>query len=346
MSRFVRVLIVLAVISAAILVACGAAAPAATTAPQEVIVAQPPAQEVPAGAALPEIPAPEVGPAAEGGRGGGEAGVSGEIIYRTGPEQPAPLAGERLIIKDGNVHLLVEDTDVTIDGVMQVVSDLGGYVLSSRVWYQPWGDENYKYASITIGVPAEEFERAIRRLRALAIRVLDETSSGEDVTDQYVDLQSRLESLQATRARILEFLDRARTVQEALQVNEELAAVEQQIEEVQGRINYLSGRAAYSTITIQIDPELPEIVPTPTPTATLTPTPTRTPTPVPWDPSETFDSAKGAVTTLYHFAADLLIWIVVVVLPVLIPIGFLIWLGGRIARGRSRKPPRAPSSEA
>ena len=340
MSRHARILVIVAVAFAAILVACGTARRAATFAPPALVEVQPAEPQ-----ALPEAPAPEAGAADQAGRGGGEPAASGEVIYRTGPEQPAPLASERLIIKDGNVRLLVEDTDVAIDGVMQAVGDLGGYVLSSRIWYQAWGEENYKYASITIGVPAEEFERAIRRLRALAVRVLDETSTGEDVTDQYVDLQSRLESLQATRARILEFLDQARTVQEALTVNQELAAVEAQIEEVQGRINSLSGRAAFSTITIQLEPELPEIVPTPTPTPTLTPTPTPTATPVPWDPSETFDSASGAITSLYRLAADLLIWIVVVGLPVLVPIGLLVWLGRRIARGRPRKPPEAPSGE-
>ena len=340
MSRHARILVIVAVAFAAILVACGTARRAATFAPPALVEVQPAEPQ-----ALPEAPAPEAGAADQAGRGGGEPAASGEVIYRTGPEQPAPLASERLIIKDGNVRLLVEDTDVAIDGVMQAVGDLGGYVLSSRIWYQAWGEENYKYASITIGVPAEEFERAIRRLRALAVRVLDETSTGEDVTDQYVDLQSRLESLQATRARILEFLDQARTVQEALTVNQELAAVEAQIEEVQGRINYLSGRAAFSTITIQLEPELPEIVPTPTPTPTLTPTPTPTATPIPWDPSETFDSAKVAVTTLYRFAADVLIWFAVVGIPVVVPVAVVVWLGRRYARGRPRKPPEAPSGE-
>jgi len=338
MSRNAWIAVILGAAVFAILAACGA--PAATFAPPELVQVEPAQAQPPL-----EAPAPEAGPAIDEAAGRGGGAESGEILYRTGPDQPAALASDRLIIKDGNVQLLVEDTDVAIDGVMQAVGDLGGYVLSSRIWYQPWGEEDYKYASITIGVPAAEFERAIRRLRALAVRVLDETSTGEDVTDQYVDLQSRLESLQATRSRILEFLDQARTVQEALTVNDELAAVEAQIEEVQGRINYFSDRAAFSTITIQIEPELPEIVPTPTPTATLTPTPTPTATPVPWDPSETFDSAKGAVTTLYRFAADLLIWTVVVALPVLIPIGFVVWLGGRIARGRRGKPPETPAGE-
>ena len=107
----------------------------------------------------------------------------------------------RLIIKDGSVRLLVVNTDVAIDRTTQVVEDVGGYIISSRVWYQEHYGENLKYATITIGVPVDEFERALRRLRELAVRVLDETASGQDVTDEYVDLESRLENLTATRDR-------------------------------------------------------------------------------------------------------------------------------------------------
>jgi hypothetical protein len=245
----------------------------------------------------------------------------------------------RLIVKDGQLALLVEDTDRAIDGLMQVVGDVGGYVISSRVSYQQWYDRGYKFATITIGVPASEFERAIRRLRSLAIRVNDESSTGQDVTDEYVDLQSRLESLQATRDRIMEFLKRANSVDEALKVNEQLAAVEAQIEEAQGRINYLSGRASYSTITISLEPDLPLVTLTPTPTASLTPTATPTATPLPWDPSKTFQSARGTLRTVYQALGELAIWLIVVVLPVVGPlflIGWAIWV---VSRRRSRRPP-------
>lgn len=257
------------------------------------------------------------------------------MLYRTGPDQAARRdeRGQRLIIKNAEVKLLVADTDVAIDGVTQVIVDVGGYLISSRMWYQEWGAENIKYATLTFGVPAEEFERSLRRLRQLAVRVIDETSTGQDVTEEYVDLLSRLESLQATRARILEFLDRARTVEEALTVNDQLAGVEAQIEEVQGRINYYADRAAFSTITVSLEPVLPELVPTPTPT------PTATPTPVPWDPGATFSEARRTVTSAYQGMTDLAIWVLVVVIPVLAPPALVIWLIWRVMRRKRPSPP-------
>ena len=223
----------------------------------------------------------------------------------------------RLIVKDAQLRLMVADTDLAIDRVTQVVDDCGAYIISSRVWYQDWMEESYKYASMTIGVPVDQFERAIRRLRDLAVQVVDETAAGQDVTDEYVDLQSRLGNLEATRDHIREFLDRAQDVEEALRVNEELSAVEAQIEQVQGRMNYLFDRAAFSTITVQIDPELPQPTPTPTPT----------PAP-PWSPGPTIRQAGQTLTSASHVLIELALWFLIVIVPLTVPllaIALLFW---------------------
>ena len=192
----------------------------------------------------------------------------------------------RMIVKNADIRLMVKDTDVAIDRATQIVGDAGGYIVSSRVWYQDYYGNNLKYASITIGVPVDQFERVLVRLRDLAVRVVDENASGDDVTEQYVDLQSQLVNLEATRARIQEFLNDAKTVDEALRINQELANIEAQIEQIKGRMNYLADRSSYSTITINFEPEFPVL--TPTPTATPSPTPT----PIPWISASRSKSAK------------------------------------------------------
>lgn len=243
------------------------------------------------------------------------------VDYNIGQQQ-----SERMIIKNGDIKLLVKDTEVAIDGVTQLVRDVGGYIISSRVWYEDWYGTGYKYASISIGVPVDQFETALRRLRGLSVRVLDEQATGEDVTDQFVDLESKLTNLEATRNRIRTFLEQATTVEEALRINEELAKVEAEIEEVKGRMNYLAGRSAFSTITITLSPDLPVVTPTvtPTPTATFTPMPTATSTP--WQPGETVRQAGKTLTTSYQGMAEILIWLVLVLLPILAPFVFIGWL--------------------
>jgi hypothetical protein len=241
----------------------------------------------------------------------------------------AAAAGEPpLVIKQAQIRLQVKSTDQAIDRLTQVVSDTGGYIVSNRVWFEQTGAESYKYAAYTIAVPVDGFEVALRRLRALAIKVVDETASGQDVSAEYVDLESRLANLKATRDRIRGFLDQAQTVEESLRINTELSAIEEQIEQVEGRIRWLSGRAAFSTITVQLDPELP---PAPTP-----PTPTPTPEPVPyqWDPGRTFDNASTLAVKAGQFLVDAFIYLVVWV-PFAIPLA-VVWLVYKIIT-RKRK---------
>lgn len=237
----------------------------------------------------------------------------------------------RMIVKNADIRLMVKDTDTAISRATQIIADGGGYIVSSRVWYQDYYGNNLKYATITIGIPVDEFERTMVRLRDLAVKVVDETAAGDDVTDQYVDLQSELTNLEATRARIQEFLKDAKTIDEALRINQELANIEAQIEQIKGRMNYLSDRSAYSTITINFEPEFPTLTPTPT----ITPYPTSTP--VPWNPGQTFDDATDTVTILYQGIADFLIWVVVVVLPLLLPPALILWGLWKLLARKSNK---------
>jgi hypothetical protein len=232
----------------------------------------------------------------------------------------------RMIIKNADLRLMVKDTDVAIHRATQIIGDAGGYIVSSRVWYQDYYGNNLKYASITIGVPVDEFERTLVRLRDLAVRVVDETASGEDVTEQYVDLQSQLTNLEATRARIQEFLEDARTIDEALRINQELANIESQIEQIKGRMNYLDDRSAFSTITLNLEPEFPAL--TPTPAAT----------PIPWNPGQTLDDATDTITAAYQGIANFLIWLAVVVVPLVLPPALLLWVLWKLMNRKTARP--------
>jgi len=238
---------------------------------------------------------------------------------QTGAEPLTSAQTERMIIKNAEVKLLVENTDTAIDRGMQVVGDVGGYIISSRVWFQTINGENYKYATLSIGVPVNQFETAMRRLRGIAQRVLDENASGQDVTSEYVDLQSQLGNLESTRDRIRAFLDQAKSVEESLRINQELTNIEGQIEQVKGRMNFISNRSAFSTITVNLEPFVAPLTPSPTPT--LMPTPT----PKPWNPGETLNHATDTVTVIYQGFVELAIWVIIVLIPLLAPPSLIIW---------------------
>lgn len=317
------VVLVLIVLAVTILSACGGAP--ATEMPRAAEVA--PQVTTKSGAADSNY-AGEPAALAEQGVAKSAPGASGGGDYSTLPDISPNQSSfsDHLIIKNAEVSILVEDSDVALDRLTQVVSDVGGYIISSRVWFQEFDKESYKYATITIGVPVDQFEIAMRRTRGLALKVQDEKASGEDVTDQFVDLQSRLTNLEATRDRIQSFLADAKTVDEALRINEELAAIEAQIEEVKGRMNYLSDRSAFSTITVTVSPELPEIEPLPTPE------------PAAWNPGVTLQHATETLTETYQGFVDFGIWLLVVVVPIMGPPALVIWLIVRMFRRKPSAP--------
>lgn len=323
MKSHVHLFVLLVIVGAIIVSACGSPA-ASTEAPLPYVEGVAP-QEAPA---MQEAPASVEQPA---GNESEANKLQDGSVYQTGTENDVALT-THLIIKSADMRLLVEDSDVAIDRLTQLVGDTGGYIISSRVWNQVHLDgKSYKYATITIGVPVEAFERALNRLRGLAIQVLDENASGEDVTDQYVDLQSQLTNLEATRDRIKSFLDSASNVDEALRINQQLSEIERQIEEIKGRINYLQDRSAYSTITVNIEPKLPEYV-------APTPTPMPTPEPEPWKPGETFEHAKKTVVGAYQNIIEFLIWLFVVIVPILAPPVLIIWLIYKFITRKPNKP--------
>lgn len=255
-----------------------------------------PASMMPTGTPAPEVAAP---PSAVGGPA-------------ATPQSVPQGQQERLIIKNGSIHLLVEDTNRAIDQVTQVAADNGGYVLSTQTWAVGEGQS----AIVTIAVRAENFETSMRRLRDIALEVKQESSSGEDVSAEYVDLQSRLRNLEATRDRLRTFLDEAATVEEALMVNTQLSQIESEIEQVIGRMTYLSGRAAFSTITVAMDTTEPEST-------------------APWSLLPRIEAAAQTQVKTFHGLIEAVLWIVIVPGPYLVVLGLIV-LGVVTLRRRRR----------
>lgn len=239
------------------------------------------------------------------------------------------LGVDRRLVKNAQLTVTVEDTNSAITRFTGIAADVGGYVVSNRLF----SDNRRRGATLVLAVPVERFDEALNRVRQVPLQVNQDFISTNDVTDQFVDLEARLKNLQATAERIRALLDRATTVEEALKINTQLSEIESQIEQIKGQLNVLTARTTFSTITI----DLREPLPTPTATATFTPTPT--PTPVDWRPGETLERAVRAQSTLARLAGDALIWFAVVVLPygVLLAVVLLI-----VNRFRPRKTPRSP----
>jgi hypothetical protein len=223
--------------------------------------------------------------------------------------------GVRMVIKDAEIEVIVQDTDAAIEIVTKMAADYGGYILSSQSWVK----DDAKYATIRLATPSASFENVLNNLRHLGVSVVRETASGQDVSAEYTDLGTRLTNLEATAARVREFLKAAQTVEESLKVSQALSELEGQIEQIKGQMKYYEGRTAFSTVTVTLTPEY--LIPTPEPKAG-------------WKPGETFHSASRSFVTIITALGNLIIWLVVVFGPFAL-LGFLsLWIVLRLTKIR------------
>lgn len=226
----------------------------------------------------------------------------------------------RLIIKNGELAILVVDTDTAVATATQLTADLGGYIISQQIFDVQVG---YSAANMRLAVPVHQFENALIQLRQLG-DVTNDFAGGEDVTDEFVDLGSRLDNLVATRDRLRSFLDSAETVEEALRINEELKVVEEEIAIIEGRRTYLSDRAAFSTIDLTLQPLLP------------TPTPSPIPTAASWQPGNTAQLAMVNLQESAQQTADFSIYYGIVCGPWLLLLAAFGWIGWRVRQRFSK----------
>jgi hypothetical protein len=200
-------------------------------------------------------------------------------------------SASRNLILTAQVHMKTQDPWATADKARAIASGLGGDILAMS---QTGQGEN-RSALITVRVPSDRFDEALRQLKTLDGEVLTSNVDAKDVTDQFTDLQARLVAKQAEEQRYLQLFPQAKTVDETLKIDAALGNVRVQIEQLQGQINLIKNRTEFSTITMSITP----IVTVPTETGGV------------WDPAKTFAKAIAALSVFFKFAADLAIWILV-----------------------------------
>jgi hypothetical protein len=225
---------------------------------------------------------------------------------------------ERLIIRDGIITLVVNDTLAAQQSVEQLVDELAGagaFVVSSSE--RGSGRETLPYISMHIRVPATRFAEVMDRLAALALEVRDRTESTQDVTAEYVDLQARVTSLETARDRLLQIMRESETTVDLLAAEQQLTQREAEIESIKGRLQFLSQSAQLSSIRIELTPSI-----------------LSQPVNSGWNPAETLRRAFETLVNGIRGFADFLIYFAVAILPWLLVFGVLGFVGYRLIRRR------------
>ena len=282
--RIQLLVVVVAVLAAAALVACGASdeegpwgrsdsrllstdapmaapAPAPTVAPAQametVVVERVVTKEVPvevvvekevvrevAQMAMPAAPAAAAVTGPPGSPGSQTAKQSADAAG-PGQTQAQLVTQRRIIIREVDMDLVVDDIQSTMDRIADMAADEGGWVVDR-------GRSSLHSGRISFRVPSERLDATIVELRGIASKVRAELSTSRDVTDEYVDLGARLKNQQATESALLALLDQARSVEAALAVQRDLTHVQQEIERLSGRIKFLEETSAFSLIRVEL----------------------------------------------------------------------------------------------
>ncbi|NUM49101.1 MAG: DUF4349 domain-containing protein [Anaerolineales bacterium] len=228
--------------------------------------------------------------------------------------EPTNPAGERIVIKNASLSIAVENPAVNLDAVTALADEFGGFVVSSNLYNTTLANgAEVPQANITIRVPAERLDEALTRIKSGAGEILSESISGQDVTREYTDLQSRLTNLQEAETQLQAIMDDANRTEDVINVFNQLTYYREQIEIVKGQIQYYETSAAFSAISVDILAD-----------AAVQPL-----TIGGWEPAGVAKDAIQALINTLQGLVDVTIWLALYILPValvlLIPLR-LIWV--------------------
>ncbi len=315
-----RLLIASMLIAIVLLTACGAAAPALYVEDR---------QSVGEGYA-PEAPMP-IGAPAEMEKAADSAYIGNAV---------PPAQQDRLVIQNADYTLVVVDPKAKMDQMTALAQTLGGFVVSANLYQTTSANGNQvPEGSIVIRVPANKLEEALKQVKADVVEIRNETRSGQDVTQEYVDLESRLKNLQAAEAQLTKIMEDANRTEDVMSVFNQLVYYREQIELVKGQMQYYEQSANFSAISARLIAE-----------ESVQPLQVGG-----WKPQGVVRDAVQSLINFLQDFVDFLIWAVIYYLPKLLLIGlvivlpiWLVYLAIRAIRRRSKKnktetPPEPPA---
>ncbi|MFY0545327.1 DUF4349 domain-containing protein [Brevibacillus sp. H7] len=158
----------------------------------------------------------------------------------------SPAISSRKMIYKANVQAEVENFAKARSSLTSLVTRFQGYILSSS----EYESDQEKGGDIVVRIPQAGFSSFLEELDKLATKIPVRSIEGQDVTEEYVDLSSRLKARQAVEARLLQFMADAKKTENLLKISSDLAGVQEEIERIKGRMRYLDKNVAYSTISL------------------------------------------------------------------------------------------------
>ena len=236
-------------------------------------------------------------------------------------------AQDRLVIMNADLTIVIPDPKLKLEAIAQLASDLDGFVVSENMYQTSLQNGGTApEGSISIRVPSGKLDVALSQIKSDAVEVRNEDRNGQDVTQEYVDLQSQLDSLQAAESQLTIIMQNATKTEDVLAVFNQLESYRQQINVIKGQMQYYKQSATYSLINVSLVAE-------------------QTIQPIEIGGWKPVGVARDAIQSLIKFwqgFVNFLIKFFLLVLPVLItifgPIALVIWgILALVKRNKKRK---------
>ncbi|MCX6735894.1 MAG: DUF4349 domain-containing protein [Candidatus Parcubacteria bacterium] len=214
---------------------------------------------------------------------------------------------ERKLMQDGSLSLVVRQVEAAVSSLTNVAQNLGGRI--DDVQYSNAKEFGRKRAVVTLRVPSVNFDSAMTQAKQIALAVESENISTRDVTEQFIDMQARLKNLKAEEEQYQQIMQKTTDITDTLEVSQYLFDTRQQIEQLQGQMNYLSRQVDMSVITISLssDPDIDAAN-------------------IVWNPMTTVKGAVQYFIRAFYWLIDAIIWGVLSFLPLVVVFGGIAFL--------------------
>jgi hypothetical protein len=164
-------------------------------------------------------------------------------------EQNVIKPENRMVIYHAEIRMEVKEFQKIQQTIEQLVQNQGGYIVQANVYES---EDHRLEGTVMTRIPQAKFQTFLGQLEKLAMKVHSRNVTGQDVTEEFVDLESRLKSKQAVEERLYQFLKDAKDTKDLLAISNDLARVQEEIEQIKGRMKYLQNQSALSTVTIHL----------------------------------------------------------------------------------------------
>ena len=182
-------------------------------------------------------------------RGSNSVAYSDEVTKKESTETTKLKVPNQMVIYQADLQLRVKQFEKTVQILEEKVEKYGGYIAESNVNKE--GKEQMS-GSIKIRIPQNHFQDFLHDAEGQAAEVVQRDILGQDVTEEYVDLSSRLKSKKVVEERLISFMKGAAKTEDLLKISSDLAAVQEEIEVIEGKMKFLENQTSLSTINITL----------------------------------------------------------------------------------------------